>query len=836
MNRPELLAPGGSFDALRGAINAGADAVYMGGTRFGARAYAQNPDDDMLLRAIDLCHLHGKKLYLTVNTLLREEELEDELCAFLAPLYEAGLDAVLVQDLGVLRTIRTCFPALPIHASTQMSVQSVEGALLAREMGISRIVPARELSLEEIRQLIDGTGLEVECFIHGALCYCYSGQCLASSLIGGRSGNRGRCAQTCRLPASVIGQGKGRSGAHMGQGKGRGGAHESHPKSAYWLSLKDICTLSILPSLIEAGIASFKIEGRMKRPAYAAGVTAIYRRYIDLYLEKGMEGYKVDERDMTALMDLFNRGGFSSGYYTGQKGPSMLAADRPNHSGTTAGEVTGSMTGKAAGKVTGGAGGKAGGYILRAARDLYKGDVLQSAGLSSSQQQDVRNSFTLGRDVPAGRNCVLPAAMRVRPGEKISRISSPKLLEDITERYLTKDQKVKIKGNFILTENAPAILEVSAQGVVCRVSGPVPESARGNAMTQESVRKQLLRTGDTPFVFTELAVELQEGLFVPVSALNRMRREALDGLQAAVCDGYRRKMTEDGASGKADLAVRGPAAEVMDGAGLSGQPRVHVLVSAREQLPAAAECAAVDRIYVDSVFYLDHPDETDIAEDVALVRAAGKECMLAMPWTWRQKTELAFSRLFTPAVTDLFDGFLLRLQDQIPFGRRLCRKEHQILAADSSIYSWNTQARRELSALGITSFTLSQEQSGRELAAICDRTCELMVYGYQKVMISEQCLQKNTAGCTHKPTLLWMRSRTGRKMPVMTHCGICMNTFYNSEPLYLCDVIGGERLFAALGAIRYDLTTEDTGTARQILAGTYVPSSYTRGHFFRGAE
>ena len=196
----ELLAPAGSYESLRAAVNAGADAVYIGGSRFGARAYADNPDEDALLDGIRYCHLHGKKLYMTVNTLLKEEELEQELYSYLFPYYQAGLDGVIVQDFGVVQYLAEHFPKLPVHASTQMTITGCDSVRVLQRHGVTRVVPARELSLDEVQQIIEETGIEVETFVHGALCYCYSGQCLFSSMIGGRSGNRGRCAQPCRLP------------------------------------------------------------------------------------------------------------------------------------------------------------------------------------------------------------------------------------------------------------------------------------------------------------------------------------------------------------------------------------------------------------------------------------------------------------------------------------------------------------------------------------------------------------------------------------------------------------------------------------------------------------
>ena len=269
------------MESIRAAVHAGADAVYAGGRLFGARAYADNPEKDALLEVIDYCHLYGVKLYLTVNTLLKEYELTQMLPEYLAPIYEHGVDAVLVQDFGVFHFLKHAFPDLPLHASTQMTVTGPDGVRLLKEMGAERVVLSRELSLAEIQAIRKKCDVELETFVHGALCYCYSGKCLMSSMIGGRSGNRGRCAQPCRLPWDL----------YESQDSVRGRRSLNDPSQQYLLSPKDICTLRLLPELIDAGISSLKIEGRMKSPEYTAGVTAMYRKYIDLYLEKGRKGY-----------------------------------------------------------------------------------------------------------------------------------------------------------------------------------------------------------------------------------------------------------------------------------------------------------------------------------------------------------------------------------------------------------------------------------------------------------------------------------------------------------------------------------------------------------------
>ena len=373
-NKIEILAPAGSYGSFMAAVTAGADAVYAGGPRFGARAFADNFTEEQLLSAIDYAHFHGRKFYLTVNTLLKDAELE-ELYEYLDPLYRQGLDAVIVQDIGVLSFVREHFPGMDIHASTQMTVTNTEGALFLKEQGAARAVPARELALEEVRDIVEQTGLEMECFVHGALCYCYSGQCLLSSLIGGRSGNRGQCAQPCRLPYTV------------------------NEKKEYTLSLKDICTLELIPELVDAGIDSFKIEGRMKKPEYVALVTAMYRKYTDMYLQNGREGFAVAPGDLEMLMDIYNRGGFSQGYYRQHNGRNMLSPDRPNHAGVPAVRVIAQKGREIA---------------VEALTDIHKGDILELEGENAGE-----SGRTLEAKADADRHNIIPFFIVILRGTRI---------------------------------------------------------------------------------------------------------------------------------------------------------------------------------------------------------------------------------------------------------------------------------------------------------------------------------------------------------------------------------------------------------------------------------
>ena len=303
----ELLAPAGSFEILKAVIAAGADAVYVGGSQFGARAYANNFTEEELLEAIDYVHLRGKKLFLTVNTLFKNNEINDALYDYLLPYYQRGLDAVIVQDFGVIDYIKTHFPDLPIHTSTQMTITGVEGAKLLKDLGVERVVLARELSVAEMKQIREEADVELEAFIHGALCYSFSGQCLFSSMLGGRSGNRGRCAQPCRLPYAVLDEKK-----------------KEYKKESYVLSLKDLCGIEYLQQLREAGVYSLKIEGRMKQASYAAGVVSFYRKYIDL--EK-----QVTKEDRQHLYELGNRCGFTSEYFVKHNDKSMITFEKPSY-------------------------------------------------------------------------------------------------------------------------------------------------------------------------------------------------------------------------------------------------------------------------------------------------------------------------------------------------------------------------------------------------------------------------------------------------------------------------------------------------------------------------
>lgn len=838
----ELLAPGGSYEGMAAAVNAGADAVYMGGTRFGARAYAQNPEEKELLAAMDYCHLHGRKLYLTVNTLLKETELEQELYNYLLPAYEHGLDAVLVQDFGVFCFIQKHFPGLALHASTQMTITGVDGARMLKDMGAERIVPSRELSLAEIRQIHREVDIQIECFVHGALCYCYSGQCLMSSLIGGRSGNRGRCAQPCRLPYGLY----------------REGVRQNQERDRYLLSLKDICTLRVLPELIEAGVSSFKIEGRMKRPEYAAGVAEVYRKYIDRYVRKGKRGYAVELEDERRLMDLYNRGGFSGGYYETYNGKSMMTMERPNHWGTPAARVTGGKNGQA---------------HLEALEPLWAGDALE-AGLPQKTAPAAGFAGTevvLREDVPAGNMFTVSVSPRLlRQGQILSRVRCEKLLQELRETYMEREIREKIKGTCILRQGKQAMLTVSWKDRSVTVTGEKPQQAEKRPVEEEAVRRQLMKTGNTPFVFEELEVLLEEKLFYPMQSLNEMRRRALEQLQEKILGEFRRgKPEEMERSGEEDREKPGLPGVYREGpmeadtarreAGEAAEkPELRACVERFEQLEALLDVPEVAGVYLDCCMFLPADEKKDrltFPQAAKLLHDRKKRCYLMLPMIWRQRVKEAFEAVFSGKVLEAADGFLLRSSEQMEYFQRMEAEapadlsggflKNTEMIADAGIYTYNREARRFLEKFGISRDTLPLECNRRELAQRGCRGSEAIVYGYLPLMVTAQCLVKNTAGCRHTPGVLHLRDRKNTEFPVRNQCSICTNVIYNSVPL---DLTGCSRELLQLNpaSCRLVFTFESRGEVKRIAAeaaGCFLrgepvkwAASGTKGHFKRGVE
>ena len=817
----ELLAPAGSYESLCAAVNAGADAVYIGGSRFGARAYADNPGEEMLLRGIDYCHLHGRKLYLTVNTLLKERELEEQLYDYIRPYYCEGLDGVIVQDFGVVRFLKEYFPQLPLHASTQMTVTGAAGAELLKREGLTRIVPARELSLDEIRSIITKTGLEVETFIHGAMCYCYSGQCLFSSMIGGRSGNRGRCAQPCRLPYQLQGSTDGR-------------------KQPYVLSMKDMCADESIGELIDAGITSFKIEGRMKRPEYTAGVVSVYRRRIDQYLENGKKRL-VPEEEHRILLDLYNRGGFSNGYYHQYNGPEMMSMDRPNHFGTAAAKVVSE---------------KKGTLVLEALEPLYKGDVLEL--------HDSEGTLTLGQEVQKGKAVSLRAAgIRCRVGSTFYRTKCVHLLETLEEQYLRKGIQEKIKGELMISIGSPAILSVMCGARTVTVcSGQTASAAQTRPVQEADLRRQMEKTGNTPFVFEQLDITMEGALFFPLREINELRRCALEQLeksllaQARRCDAKEHIQKKDeaycGTKEKGSFKADRNAAEKYSDrkenktvAGFSYSVAVmtgNQLEAVLEYVNSTAQTNCIRNVYLDFLIAAQGRYGIDAGQLSACIRSvkdAGLTCRINLPPVLREGDRTLLEQKEVHDALKQADGFLVHTLDELGFVQRVFPDKY--LVSDDTFYAYNRRSQRFLREHGISQLTLPAELNARELQTLDTCGSELVVYGHQAFMHSAQCVLKNTAGCTAQPVVLWMKDRKQSLLPVRNRCVTCCNTVYNALPL---DLGGCEDEIRALSpkSLRLSFTIESGEETRAVLERfardglQQGDTGGTRGHFRRGVE
>lgn len=750
MKELELLAPAGSLKTLKAVIHAGADAVYLGGSMFGARAYANNFNEEELLEAIRFGHIHGRKIILAVNTLLKEYEL-GQLYDYLHPYYEAGLDAVIVQDMGVMEFIKTHFPNLPIHTSTQMTITNVDGARLLKEQGVERVVTAREMSLEEIQRIHDEVGVELESFIHGALCYCYSGQCLFSSIIGGRSGNRGRCAQPCRLSYEVL------------QGEKSLTGHHATPI----LSLKDMCTLPFLYELADHGVYSFKIEGRMKTPEYAAGVVSIYRKYMDSYLDGSR--IPVEKKDIRALLELGNRGGFTSGYYYHHNDSDMLSGESASHN--------------------------------------------KSEGV---------------------------------------------LQDNIRREYVETELKEKIKGKLILNKECPAKIEVQYGKIKVSYQGDMVLVAQNRPLTKEVVTEKITKTGNTPFVFEKLEVTMDDDIFMPVNQLNQLRRGALEALEEALLKPYERTLPElvETSSAETDRQTTGNAIneKQISGQSLSQTSRqqpagssteVRLLIEDAEQLPAVLKADFVDTVYLDCMLYTRENLIRKLSEDIDRVHASGKKAFYVFPFIFRQQTSLFYEKIMPELKKLPLDGIMVRSLDEIAFIKEWGNENWQMVS-DSNLYTYSNEASEYFYRLGMMQDTIPVELNRKEILRRENSRSEMIIYGRLPLMITAQCIHKNTLGCMHQPKVLNLKDRYSVHFPVKNFCSECYNVIYNSLPVCLFkEDVTVKKIAPA--AVRLSFTTETEEEAEQILTiygDVYknggilgqLPMECTNGHFKRGVE
>lgn len=692
----ELLSPAGSMESVEAAVQNGADAVYFGYGAFNARRNAKNFTPEQAAQAVSYCHLRGVKVHLTLNTLLTDRELP--LAAQLAAqASDMGVDALIVQDLGVVRMLKQAAPDLPLHASTQMSVHSLDGVKRCADLGFQRVVLSRELSRDQIEYICARSPVEIETFAHGALCMCYSGQCYFSAVIGERSGNRGLCAQPCRLKY------------------GWGNKADGYP-----LSLKDASMVEHLRELKKMGVACLKLEGRMKRPEYVAVVTRIYANAIK-------ENREPTRQELEELEQAFSRQGFTDGYYMDRKGPQM---------------------------------------------------------------------FGVREEMPEPKELFARARATYENGEN-------------------RKEPVQFFAKICAGQPAQAAVQ-DREGHLVTVEGPEPESAVNVPLTREKVAGQLSRTGGSPYACEKAVVRIDEGLSLPLSALNAMRRQALEELSR------QRVALPERRTGPFRPGVRYESRR---------QPPVFTLSLRRaEQLSDQLLALSPALIYLPVEELSAHP------ELLERTRAAGVPVGAALPricWDreWPQVKEALADlkkRGVDQALCPTWDGVERALQ----LGLRA--------RGDFGLNTFNSQALKQLRQMGLESATLSFElklAQIRDLSKAIDT--EFIAYGRLPLMITENCIVYNHSGQHTCAGVNQLVDRKGERFPVVKAFG-CRNEILNAKKIFLADKAADwQRL--GLWAARLQFTTENAAECVQVLSrylgqGRYQPNDYTRGLYYRGVE
>ncbi|NTV78629.1 MAG: U32 family peptidase, partial [Clostridiales bacterium] len=674
-------------------------AAVVGGALDGGFCCRQRRGDQ--IHEIQYAHLLDRKVYLTVNTLLRDSEIE-MLYDYLLPFYEVGLDGVIIQDVGVFQYIKEQFPNMELHISTQMAITGKHGAEYVKNIGASRIVPARELTLAEIKEIKENVPIEIETFVHGAMCYCYSGNCLFSSILGGRSGNRGRCAQPCRLPYQVTEQ--------------KNTSKSDHNKEEYILSLKDMCTIEMIPLLIEAGIDSFKIEGRMKRSEYTAGVTAMYRKYIDLYYKDPKAIYKISEEDSKLLSTLYVRSDLSEGYYKQKNGKNMVTLDQPSYNETK--EV---------------------------------------------------------------------------------------VLENIRKNYLNTHVKHKINAKIVAAIGEPFTITLFSKEDQVMIKGEIIEPAMNQPADKEMITKQIMKTGDSDFVIDQIDIEIIGNVFLPVKAINEVRRSALAQLKEVILEKYRRKAPESKTEACIGIGNHDkPNHKERQNSDRLKSPKLAVLVSTYEQLKSIVKIEHIDRIYLESDLFLKEHENLNGILDQYSDKA---QFIVALPYVLRSEYQPKLQKLVSKLnLLSAVKGFLIRNMETIGWLNDIQYNGIKIL--DYNIYIFNSYAKEYWTNHGYE-VTTSYELNSRQMDLLTDETSQMLLYGRIPLMVTANCIRKTKGQCkTEGNNILYLEDRMKKKFPVLMQCNFCYNVIYNSLPVSLHNYID-EIEKKGPGYVNLNFTTEN---------------------------
>jgi putative protease len=837
----ELLAPAGSPEAARAAVQNGADAIYLGGKQFSARQYAENFGDEELLEILRYCRIYGVKVYVTVNTLVHDEEL-DRALEYLHFLYNAGVDAVIMQDTGLMRCTAQLIPGLSIHASTQMTIHNSEGILFLEEMGVQRVVLARELSLEDIRRIKERTDMELEIFIHGALCISYSGQCLLSSMIGGRSGNRGRCAQPCRLAYSLQEINTPSSGGEK--------------RYSHLLSPKDLNLIEHLPGIIEAGVTGLKIEGRMKRPEYVAVVVRVYRQALDRYLENP-DGYHVQYREQQELAQVFNRE-FTPGYLFGNPGQALMSVDRPNNRGVYLGRV------KKVKRETGN-------VVIRTEGDLNVGDVIEFWVTSGGRKEITVDRLFLGAEevnhLSGGREAQIKVKTTkdIHPGDRVFKTYDVELMSAAKQSFTSpvKKRKIPLSIKVELHSGRPMVLtgkddldnHVSVSGDL------LAEEAVKRPLTHDSIRRQLDRLGNTPFELIEVDYDLGDDVILPLSEINKCRRKLVELLEE-------KRGQNPVRNGLSVAQFRQKKRDLLDGSPVpaqgSGCPIITVSVGDGESAYAAIESGA-GRIYLGGEKFWGKSISSSAVESIiSFAGQSNTEVYISLPRIWHENELCEVRKYVEGTLSFKPSGYTA---GNLGSFRLLKSLGIENIHADYPLNIFNRQTAMFFLKKGADSYTFSIELNMQEMEKFGEmlKKAECVVHGWPPLMVSEHCVLstknsfKGSTACRQAcRNPIGLQDRLNLTFPVKTDTK-CRMYVYNSKELCLIENLSllasmGIKYFRIeakikdapyvarvvsaynriLGLLSRGINPEEEAVYSREELEKYSPQGITKGHYFRG--
>ena len=748
----ELLSPVGNFECLKSAVQNGANAVYFGASSFGARAFAGNFDDEELNKAINYAKLRNVKTHLTLNTLIKENEFNDAF-DLAKKAYKYGIDAIIVQDIGLALKLIARFPDIEIHASTQMTTHNLEGVLQLQNLGFKRAVLSRELSIDEIKYIAQNSNIDLEVFIHGALCISYSGQCLLSSMIGGRSGNRGKCAQPCRLPWVV----QKIPGPNLTPG--------------YLLSPRDLCGLKFIPELIKAGVTSFKIEGRMKSPEYVATVTRIYRKYVDLAYDNS-KPYLIDEKDKNDLLQVFNRGGFSSGHLSNEKNDKLVFEKRQNNIGIYLGKI--SKYNPSKGIIT-----------CKLENSVNLGDSVSFENENTKYPiSELMNKNGHNIKTASSLDLVSFGRMKgnIKVGDEIYKINSKALLEQAKLSYSKEYIKQDLICNLKIKSGKEIFIDVLCPNFSKRINftyNYIPGYAQNQPLTKEKVISQFTKTHDTPFSFIEFNIDLDDNLFLPVSILNEIRRIAIDKIENAIIQDFKRHYLEHN---KKDSETKNITNNNIKNKNTTNT-KISLLLNILNKNFDYTLLENIDRLYI-PLKYCGNKDYFEIINTLC----TKANVYIYIPTILRQNyCEKAKTIISTFLDSFNIKGAVISHISQID----LFNNKNIDIIGNYTLNIYNSSSISELKKLSFNSITISPELDEQSIIDVLKNSPlpkELIVYGNIPVMTTNYCLlgksNKCYTDCKHQcltDSKFYLKDRLGMQFRFIPDNNQTITTIYNSK-------------------------------------------------------